>query len=295
MSTSMKSALALLLLCAAPAARADIALVSRGPVYADAKAVPFQAPEGVACSDGGLVVADTGHGRLVRFEWKDGVVSGGTEIKLAQLTYPIRLQLDSKGDLLVLDRRAKRIARLDPKGAFQGWVDPKGAANVVPLAFKVDAADALYVLDQTSGSVLVLDASGAVTRTVPLPKRPAIFVDLAVDGAGTIYALDAAGSEVWSVEKAGAEFKPLSKGLKDAMSFPSYLTTDGKGALLVSDQNGNGIVLLGIDGSYLGRRLSIGWSEGAVYYPVQLCLTPSGELAVADRGNNRIDLFTVTR
>jgi hypothetical protein len=291
----MKNILALVLLAAASTARADLALVSRGPVYADTKNGPLKAPEGVACADGALVVADTGNGRLVSYDWKDGVVSGGAEIKLAQVTYPVRVQLDGKGNILVLDRKAKRIARLDRKGAFQGWVDVKGESGVVPAAFKLDAADGLYVLDLTSNAVLALDPAGALVRKVELPKRGALFVDLAVDAAGTIYALDALGSEVWSVAKGGAEFKPLSKGLKDSMSFPSYLTSDGKGTLLVVDQNGNGIVLLGIDGSYLGRRLSIGWSEGAVYYPTQLCLTQGGELAVADRGNNRLDLFTVTR
>ncbi|BDG09247.1 hypothetical protein AMPC_23600 [Anaeromyxobacter paludicola] len=290
----MKNVLVLALLAAAPAARAELAFVSRGPVYADSKNAPLKAPEGVGCADGTLVVADTGNGRLVSYEWRDGVVSGGTEIKLAQVTHPVRVQLDGQGNLLVLDRKAKKIARLDPKGAFQGWLEPKGAAGVVPQAFKLDAAGDVWVLDQTSNAVLALDPTGALKSKVELPKG-GIFVDLTVDAAGTVYALDARGAEVWSVEKGGAAFKLLSKGLKESMNFPAYLTHDGKGTLLVVDQNGMGVVLLGIDGSYLGRRLALGWTEGAVYYPAQLCLTPGGEMVVADRGNNRVDLFSVTR
>jgi sugar lactone lactonase YvrE len=293
-TTSIRFAIVLAALAAASSARAELGVVARGPIYADPKGVAFKAPEGVGCSATALVVADTGNGRLVSYEWKDGVTSGGSEIKVAQLPYPTRVQVDSKGNMLVLDRKARRIARLDPKGALQGWVEVKGAA-VVPMAFKLDASDGLYILDMASSSVLVLDAAGAVTARIPLPKQRAIFTDVAVDGAGTVYALDALEAAVWSAPKGATEFKALSKGMRDLMSFPSYLTTDGKGALIVVDQNGSGLVLLGIDGSYLGRRLAMGWSDGSVYYPAQICVDESGDLAVADRGNNRVQLFSYTR
>ncbi len=294
MSTSTKFLASLAACALAATARADLALVPRGPLYADAKGMALKAPEGVGCSSSALVVADTGNGRLVLFDWKDGAVSGGSELKLPQLTYPVRVQLDAKGNMLVLDRKAKRIARLDPKGAFQGWIDPKGVTGVVPVAFKLDAANNVYLVDVAGGAVLELDPSGTVTRKVEVPKG-AIVTDVTVDGAGTLYAVDAAGGLVWSVEKGGTAFKQLSKSLKEMMSFPGYITTDGKGALYIVDQNGNGLVLLGIDGSYLGRRLTIGWSEGTVYYPSQICLTEAGELVLADRGNNRVQTFSVTR
>jgi len=292
-STSTKILVSLASLVFAASARADLALVPRGPLYADAKGVALKAPEGVGCSSTALVVADTGNGRLVAFDWKDGAVSGGSELKLQQVAYPVRVQLDSKGNMLVLDRKAKRIARLDSKGSFQGWVDPKGVTGVVPVAFKLDSSDNVYLVDVAGSSVLQLDPSGTVTRKVEVPKG-AIITDVTVDAAGTLYAVDAAGGLVWSVEKGGTAFKQLSKSLKEMMSFPGYITTDGKGALFIVDQNGSGLVLLGIDGSYLGRRLAIGWAEGTVYYPSQICLTDAGEMVLADRGNNRVQMFSVT-
>lgn len=295
MSKWFPAILALALAAAAPAARAELALVPRGPVYADAKGVALKAPEGVGCNAKTLAVADTGNARLVLFDLKDGAIGGGTEVKVPQVSYPVRVQIDSKGNLLVLDRKAKRIARLDAKGTLLGWADPKGVSGVLPGAFKLDASDNLYILDVAGSAVLVLDPSGAVTRKLELPRTNTLFMDVAADGAGTIYAVDARGGLVWSVDKAGTEFKPLTKSLKDVMSFPTYLATDGKGLLYVVDQNGDGIVLLGLDGSYLGRRLAIGWTEGMVYYPTQLCLDGSGDMVVADRGNDRVQLFSMTR
>ncbi|HEX9109624.1 MAG TPA: hypothetical protein VF832_20420 [Longimicrobiales bacterium] len=279
-------------LAAASGARAEVALLARPPVYADAKNVMLKSPEGVGCSATALVVADTGNARLVSYGWKDGVLEGGTEIRVPQLAAPVRVQLDPSGAMFVLDRKAKKIAKLSPAGAFQGWAELK-EPGIVPGAFRVDGAGALYVLDVAGGAILVADTSGTVTRRLPVPKG-ALVTDLAVDPSGTIYALDARGAAVWSADKAATELKQLSRTLHDEMSFPAYLTTDGK-IIYVVDQNGNGLVLLGPDGVYLGRRLAIGWGDGLVYYPSQLCLGSGGEVALADRGNNRVQLFTVTR
>ncbi len=67
------------------------------------------------------------------------------------------------------------------------------------------------------------------------------------------------------------------------------------GRLLLVDQHGQGLVVLGLDGAFQGRFLAMGWSEGAVYYPSQLCVSDAGTAFVADRGNHRVQLFTMTQ
>lgn len=287
------SAAALLLLAAATARAQPVSLAFEQSIYADAQDVALLRPEGVACAENGtVVVADTGNGRLVTFGWKDGRLSGGNAVKVPQLGYPVRLQLDGKGNLVALDGRSRRLVRLDAKGAFTGNVEPKGVpgAALLPVSFKLDGADALYVLDAATRRVVVLDASGNFTRQLELPAD-GTFTDLAVDAAGTIYAIDAVGVVLWAAERAGAAFKPLTASMKDKMNFPAYLAA-GKGKLFAVDQHGNGVVVLGIDGSYQGRQLSIGWNDGLLYYPSQLCVTDGGLFFVADRGNNRVQIFS---
>jgi len=61
------------------------------------------------------------------------------------------------------------------------------------------------------------------------------------------------------------------------------------------DQNGGGVVVLGQDGSYRGRQLGMGWKEGLLYYPSQMCVS-GGEIAViADRENSRVQVFKLVR
>jgi sugar lactone lactonase YvrE len=263
-------------------------------VYADEKERPLTLPEGVACNDAGdLVVADTGASRLVTYAVKVGVVTGGTEIVVPQLTMPLRVQFDSKGNLLALDGKTHRVVRLDSKGAFKGFVEVKATSGtVVPASFKLDSADNVLLLEVSGRRVLLVDADGTVLRTLPLPKG--VFTDIAVDAVGTIFAVDAVSATVFSAPKGATEFKPITKGMKDSMSFPGYITAS-KGKLYVVDQNGMGIVILGQDGSYQGRQLSIGSNDGLVLYPAQLCLNANAEAFLADRQNNRVQLFKVVQ
>ncbi len=294
-STLLAAALAV-----APAlARADATpFVFDRAVYQDDKEIPFKSPEGVACNDAGdVVVADSGNGRLVLFRYVGGSMSLGTELRPAGLAYPRRVQLDSKGNILVLDSRARKILKFDAKGAALGAYDPKpgaSALNSLPTAFKLDSADNVYVVDAVGGRVVVFDPAGTVTRQIELPKDTSSITDVFVDGAGIVYVVDGSKAAMWSVEKGGQAFKPFTQGMKDKMNFPTYLT-GGKGRFFVVDQNGNGIVVLGADGSYQGRQLAIGWSDGYLYYPAQLCVTSAGTAFVADRGNNRIQVFDTNR
>jgi hypothetical protein len=291
-------AVSLALALAPAAARAESIVFSyEGTIYADAKEGQLKQPEGVGCNDSGYAaVADTGNHRLLFYGLKDGRFGGGTELTLSQLPAPWRVQVDPKGDLLVLDGKTRKVVKVAADGKYGGTIEPKGiadAARVVAGSFKLGPTGAVYLLDVAVKRVLVLDGEGNITAQLPLPPEATLVTDVAVDLAGTVYALDAGAGAIWTAEKGATAFKPLVKGLGDRMSFPTYLLAR-KGRLFVVDQNGNGIVVLGADGSYQGRQLSIGWSEGLVNYPAQICLTETGLAFVADRFNNRVQVFTFT-
>ena len=287
--------LSLVALAPAAARAQSVVLTHEGTLYADGEEKPLKAPEGVACTDSGhVVVADTGNKRLVLYTFANGQLGPGKEVKLDQLTAPQRVQIDAKGDLYAFDLKTRKVVRVTASGAYGGTILVKGiedATALVPSTFKLDAAGNVYLLDGAARRVLALDPSGTVTRQVQLPADARVVTDIAVGAGGVLYAVDAVKAVVWAAEKGDAAFKPLSQSLKDRMSFPSYITAS-RGRLFVVDQNGNGIVVLGVDGSYQGRQLSIGWGEGLVYYPGQLCLTEGGVAFLADRYNNRVQVFS---
>ena len=266
------------------------------PIYVDGKGAGIRQPEGVACRGNALVVADTGNGRLLRYTIAGENWTPGGEVVLSQLPSPIRVDVNSKGEIFALDGSSRKIARVASSGEFLGYVAPAGEVQgaIVTRSFRLDGQDNLYLLDVFSARVLVLDPSGKVQREIPFPKGYGFLSDLAVDAGGNVYLLDSVRKRVYKVAKNSAEAVPLTGSLQEEAYFPASIATDKQGTIFLVDQNGSGVVILGPDGSFRGRRLSMGWKEGFLRYPAQMCVTENGAAFIADRGNNRVDGFLIT-
>ncbi len=268
-------------------------------IYSDEKGTGMKQPEGVACNDKSLlVVGDTGNNRLLRYSYQDRSLKAGSEIKVEQLSNPIRLQITSRGEIFALDGKKRRILRLNPDGTFKGYVDGEGIpspSTFVPRSFKLDPQNNIYILDIFSARVLTFNPEGKYQKQVPFPKEYGFFSDLSVDSRGTLFLIDSVKAMVFSAAKDANSFSPITKSLREYLDFPTSLTMDNRGTLYVVDENGGGIVILGRDGIYMGRQLSLGWNEGLLYFPSQICLNEKGEVFIADRGNSRVQIFTLVK
>ena len=268
-------------------------------VYFDEKSGGMKQPEGVACGEKDLlIVGDTENDRLLRYSYRDRSLKDGTEIKVDQLSNPIRLQVNSKGEIFALDGKKRRIIRLNPNGTFKAYVDAEGIPSpsaFVPRSFKIDRNNNLYILDVFSARVLVLNPEGKYQKQVPFPKEYGFFSDLCVDPKGALLLIDCVKAMVFSAAKDSNSFAPLTKGLREYLNFPTSITTDNRGTIFIVDQNGSGVVILGQDGSFQGRQLNMGWNEGLLYFPSQMCINEKGEVFIADRGNSRVQIFTLVK
>ncbi len=267
--------------------------------YVDGKGAGLRQPEGVGYDGKSLVVvADTGNGRLVEYSLHGESLTPGADISIPQLPYPIRVQVAPNGEILALDGKLRKIARLSPSGEFRGYVEPSGVPGdrpVVPRSFRVGPEGNLYVLDVLSGRVLQLDPSGKFLRGIPFPEGYGFLSDLDVDTGGNLYLVDSVGRKVFTAPKDNAVVVPLTGGLGEDLDFPTSIALDERGDILLADENGSGIVVIGRDGSYRGRQLAMGWKEGMLRYPSQICAARDGNVIVADRGNNRIQVFRIVR
>lgn len=265
-------------------------------IYADDKGLGLKQPEGTACSgESLLVVADSGNGRLLRYSYKDGATELGTlEIKLDQISYPIKTEVNSRGEIYIFDRKIRSIVHLSPAGEFRGYLQPVGLpapTAYVPRSFTIDRNDNLYILDILSERILVLDPRGRYVRQIRFPKEYGFFSDVAVDFRGTVLIVDGVDGKVFSAVKNSVSFSPLTGSLKEYVRFPASLTTDDRGRIYLVDRNGGSIIILGQDGSFLSRQSGMGWKEGSLNYPGQMCINKEGEVFVADTMNSRIQVF----
>src|SRR3972149_4576704 len=125
------------------------------------------------------------------------------EITLPQVPSPIRVDMNSRGEIFALDGASRKIARISPSGDFLGYVVPSGEVQgaVVPRSLRLDGQDNPYLLDVFSARVLVLDPSGKIQREIPFPKGYGFLSDLAVDAGGEVYPLDSGLKRVYKAAK----------------------------------------------------------------------------------------------
>jgi len=264
-------------------------------IYVDGKGTPILEPEGVGCGGNGeILVADTGGGRLVRFSLDDDAIRPAGEYTIAELARPSHAEIAASGKIYALDAKTQRILRIDPSKGFEGYVEPQGESEQFsPRSFTLDGDDNLWVLDVLSERVLVLDPTGRVRRRIAFPEEYGVLSDLTVDSRGTVFVIDTVDKQILSAAKGASALSPLAENLQGKASFPTSIAADSRGNLYVGDQNAGNILVLGLDGSFRARRSGKGWKKGQLRYPTKLCVDDKDLMFVADRANNRIQVFTI--
>jgi streptogramin lyase len=265
-------------------------------LYEDANGVGLKHPESVACGADSFWVADTGNSRLLRLTMQEKRLTADAVFPLTSNSAPIVVQINSKGNIYVLDGRERRIIKLSAVGEHKGFLalpDLPGAKESVLRSFKIDTKDNIYLLDVFAERVVILNPAGKYIKQIPFPKGYGFFSDLAVDDQCTIYLVEGVKAVVYSALVGSDAFSPLTQSMKDVMNFPVSIALDSRGIVYLIDQYGSGLVLIGRDGSFLGRKLGVGWTETLLYYPSQLCVSQAGHLFIADRSNSRVQLFIV--
>ena len=268
-------------------------------IYADDQGAGLKQPEGVACNDNALIiVADTGNGRLLQYRFQGhSLETGASEFKVPQLSYPIKTQINSKGEIYVFDGRQRRIGRLSAEGAFKGYLDPTGLpapAAYVLRGFSVDANDNIYLLDIFSQRVLVLNPEGKYIRHIEFPEDYGFLSDLVVDFKENVLVIDSTKARVFFAAKNSAKLTPLTGSLKQYVRFPTGIVTDQRGRIYLLDRNSSSIGILGQDGAFLGRLSGLGWKERLLNHPSQMCINGKGDVFVADTSNSRIQIFSAS-
>lgn len=268
-------------------------------IYNDGETTKLKQPEGVTCNEElSFIIADSGNGRLLRFTLQEDSFKKEAELKVPQLTYPLKIKTNSSGEIFALNSNDRRIVHLGSNGEFIGFVDPAGMpspAPYVPRSFDIDKDDNIYILDILSERVLILGPAGEYQNQIPFPEGYGFFSDLSVDFKGTILLIDSINARVFSADRGSAGFTPLTESLRAYMRYPTSITTGLRGRIYLVDKNSSLILFLGQDGSFLGRHSGMGWKEGLLNHPSQMCISEKGYAFIADTDNNRVQVFSLIR
>ena len=257
-------------------------------------AMPLANPQAVALdSSGDLFIADTLNNRIIAINPKGesrvaaglgsaGYSGDGGMATAARLNRPTSVAIDPSGSVYVADSRNNVIRKFTINGAIStvagngtsGWSGDSGPAALAqldtPSAVAVDALGNLYIADTNSNRIRWVSADGQIISTI----------------AGT-------GSAAFSGDNGPAVTANLS--------FPAGIAVDASGYVYVSDSGNNrirrftpGANILTVAGG--GACCDLGDGNPAtaanLNNPAGIAVDSSGNLYVADSGNNRIRMVT---
>jgi sugar lactone lactonase YvrE len=252
----------------------------------------LSAPTGMAFdAAGNLFLADHHNGCIREVDTADiidrlwgvcgtlGFEEDGGPALDAQLNDPIGIAIDADGRLWIADELNSRIRRVNGDGSIEsvaggGTVKPANAIDGTaatklrlshPSYLAIDGSGNVYLSDFLENVVMRIDASGLATRVAGTGK------------AGY-------GGDGGSATKA-------------ELNFPTGLALDANGNLYISDSGNNRIRMVDVDGvistvAGSGEPGDAGEGGPAVdaqlQAPAGLAVSSSGELVIADQGNNLV-------
>jgi uncharacterized protein (TIGR03437 family) len=222
-------------------------------------------------------VTPTGGFRIVAGNGAAGFSGDGGPATSASLNYPYAVAVDASGNLLIADSVNNRIRKVSPSGVittfagngsfgFSGDGGPATSASLGnPTSIAVDASGNLFILDKNNDRIRKVSASGVIT-TVAGNGIDAFSGD---GGPATSASLNSASGI--ALDQSGNLFiAELYNRVRKVSAASGVITTVA----------GNGSFGFSGDG---GPATSASLNE-----PFGLALDASGNLFIADSGNNRI-------
>lgn len=289
----------------------------------------FNYPHGVTVdSSGNLFVADTAN-RAIRKITPGGAVS--TVVGTAAGLYgPYGICVDSSENLYIADNSCS-IRKFSSGGVLStlaGTIGSLGSADGTgsaarffqPGGLSVDAYGNLFVADDNAFTIRKITSAGVVT-TLAGTAGAASRVDgtsaarfyspggVAMDAGGNAYVADSSNNVIRKITPAGvvttfagSGIRGSADGASNAASFysPNGVAVDTDGNVYVADGSNETIRKItpaGLVSTLAGSAGNYGSADGSgstarFYNPIALALDASGDIYVADSGNNTVRKIT---
>ena len=172
--------------------------------------------------------------------------------------------------------------------------DFQGASGVA-----VDSGDRVYVFQRQGPPVLVFDRDGNLLSS--WPRREGVPADahhIHIGPDDTVYLVDRDAHQVLKYSTDGELVGSLGTrdqaSLQAPFNHPADICVAPSGELFVADGYGNSSVhRFAADGSHIASFGSPGRGPGEFLVPHSVRVSNDGRVYVADRENNRVQVFTV--
>jgi len=262
-------------------------------------------PSAVAIApNGDIHVADTGKRRVVVFDRSGAYVTtyGEAGDQPLQLWEPLGVAVAPDGRSFVVDKSKNKIVVFDANHRASKVIT---LAEEAPISARI-ANGNLFVT--TESGVLIADLDGNLqVGYIKRGKAKGEFDrpgSVAVDADGTLYVADSLnyrvqalgrdGKVLWTYGKPLDPSKSMSLDTDTGQTFglPASIAVDTNGFVYVVDGLNSEITVLDTKGEFIEKIGDVGHDDGKFYYPDGIDYA-DGRLAIADKYNDRVQVFSV--
>lgn len=247
---------------------------------------------------GGLLVTDPGRRTVHFYDWTHRrYVTLGRELPEG-LPSPVGVGVLPSGEIVVSDSRLGRVERFTAEGKHAGAF--AGAEHFGrPAGIAVhEATGTVFVADVTNHRVVVLDAQGAVVRTIgDRGAEPGQFnfpTHVALDAQGNLVVTDSMNFRVQTLTREGAALGSIGR-LGDGpgeFSKPKGVAVDAAGNIIAVESLYGALEFFNEGGELLLSLGTPGQGPGEFWLPAGLAIDRAeGLVFVADSYNSRVQVF----
>ena len=260
------------------------------------------APVGVSVTPDGqrIYVAEGGGQRLIKVFDREGRPAAELAPAESQpgTRTPGEMSLDAQGSLYVADRLRAAVDMYSPSLQWMGTFRPPVVDSIhgwLPNGVSFGPDGRVYVTDigHDEHDVLVLTTDGTLVgrygKSTGLPGGLTYPVQAVADEDGRVYVSDGNAARVLVISPRGTSI--VGQGGPEALGLPRGLAV-ANSRLFVADARGNRVVVfaVGDQPTYLYGFGDSGTDP--MSYPNAVAVDRSGRVYVADRANDRVQVWT---
>jgi len=294
----------------------------------------FNNPEGITVDASGKIYLSDSYNNRIRTVTAAGLAStfagDGTigynegNALSAEFYGPNGIVVDGQGNVYVADFGNNVIRKITAAGVVStfagngtaGFVNGTGTSSEFnnPAGIAIDASGNIYVADHGNNVIRKITSAGVVTTLAGFKTggyingtgTAAAFDNpngVAVDATGNVYVADQGNSAIRKITAAGV-VTTIAGGptQTDLINYPAGIALDAQGNIYIADEGGRIMectttnVLYILAGSLNTPGFVNGAGTAALFNnPQAITVDGSGNIYVADQGNNCIRKLTVVR
>ena len=261
----------------------------------------LKGPYGIAIScKGHVIVTENGSHQVSIYnkQWRKIRSFGGKGSGQGQFNQPVDVTVDDADDMYVVDKENHRVQKLTLVGEFIASVGSYGNGQlqfVYPFGVTYNKSSGkIYILSfykvQVLNTDLTLHSTFGKKGNLRCVGGFDIPVGISCDATGNVLVTD---SELNRIQV----FTPDGKfihGLCNPMQFkdPRNIFTDhDTGVMYVTEGLGHRVSMLTATGEFIRSFGMYGSGDGQFKYPVGIAIDEDEKIIVADKNNNRLQIF----